>query len=604
MPRRLPDQPQQPAAPEPPPLVDPTAVTGAPGPAGAPAVGPSMGEDSWLLMDPEVSQIAHAAITGGWNDPQRVRAALEATTAYAEINERRQAFASPDSQQAARDDLALQVSYMLGRRAPGDPLVADVAGRLERGEATMAAVRSLVAPMQVGTPAARVVELAAMHGIPMSRQSAEQWTRWSEPDLNAQLGELSQQMFPWKPPAVPFQQVATMFADLHEQELGRQVGTTDPRLNDLIAQAGGNLGRFRQILRQLPEWEHTPTGQAMIAQRTEQVMQHFLDGDAFDETAARDDAGAFGQPQAVAGMAPVSQQSAPLSGAPSPPGMLQASPSTIPATGAAAAFISGASQYLGADYVWGGESLEEGGFDCSGLVQTAAASVGIKLPRTSREQAKVGTPVSMADARAGDLLFWADGGTVHHVAIYLGDGRMIAAPHRGAKVRVQEVYGTPFARRILDGGGAALAGAAGAPTGQAGTPEVGGLGGPGVADALAGGADFALQSPPGTGPPAAGFAGMPGATTAAAGGDWQATLSPAERWILTRESSLNPAAKNPKSSAFGLGQLLLDNRLRYLGADYATTDPYKQLAAFRAYVADRYGTAERAMAFWRAHNWY
>ena len=65
-----------------------------------------------------------------------------------------------------------------------------------------------------------------------------------------------------------------------------------------------------------------------------------------------------------------------------------------------------------------------------------------------------------------------------------------------------------------------------------------------------------------------------------------------------------PTAANPTSSAFGLGQLLLDMRLRYLGGDYATTDCAKQLAAFRAYVRDRYGTAERAVAFWATHHWY
>jgi hypothetical protein len=45
-------------------------------------------------------------------------------------------------------------------------------------------------------------------------------------------------------------------------------------------------------------------------------------------------------------------------------------------------------------------------------------------------------------------------------------------------------------------------------------------------------------------------------------------------------------------------------RLDYLGEDYATTDCGRQLWAFRAYVRDRYGTAERAKAFWQANGWY
>src|SRR5829696_2254365 len=54
----------------------------------------------------------------------------------------------------------------------------------------------------------------------------------------------------------------------------------------------------------------------------------------------------------------------------------------------------------------------------------------------------------------------------------------------------------------------------------------------------------------------------------------------------------------------GLGQLLLGNRILYLGQDYATTDCGRQLWAFRIYVRDRYGTAERARAFWQANGWY
>jgi septal ring factor EnvC (AmiA/AmiB activator) len=81
-------------------------------------------------------------------------------------------------------------------------------------------------------------------------------------------------------------------------------------------------------------------------------------------------------------------------------------------------------------------------------------------------------------------------------------------------------------------------------------------------------------------------------------------ISVAERWIIMRESSGDPTADNPTSTAFGLGQLLLGNRILYLGTDYATTDCGRQLWAFRAYVRDRYRTAERAKAFWQANGWY
>jgi septal ring factor EnvC (AmiA/AmiB activator) len=80
--------------------------------------------------------------------------------------------------------------------------------------------------------------------------------------------------------------------------------------------------------------------------------------------------------------------------------------------------------------------------------------------------------------------------------------------------------------------------------------------------------------------------------------------SDAEYWIIMHESGGDPTARNPSSTAFGLGQLLLDLRQRLLGADYDTIDCGKQLYAFRAYVKERYGTAEAAKAFWLSHGWY
>jgi septal ring factor EnvC (AmiA/AmiB activator) len=80
--------------------------------------------------------------------------------------------------------------------------------------------------------------------------------------------------------------------------------------------------------------------------------------------------------------------------------------------------------------------------------------------------------------------------------------------------------------------------------------------------------------------------------------------SDAEFWIIMHESGGDPTARNPSSTAFGLGQLLLDLRQRLLGADYDTIDCGKQLSAFRGYVSERYGTAEAAKSFWLSHGWY
>lgn len=84
-------------------------------------------------------------------------------------------------------------------------------------------------------------------------------------------------------------------------------------------------------------------------------------------------------------------------------------------------------QYLGTPYVYGGTSLTDG-IDCSSFVQQCYASAGFSLPRTSREQATRGTEISLADAKPGDLLFYADAsGTIDHVVMYLGDGKILHA---------------------------------------------------------------------------------------------------------------------------------------------------------------------------------
>lgn len=102
--------------------------------------------------------------------------------------------------------------------------------------------------------------------------------------------------------------------------------------------------------------------------------------------------------------------------------------------------VSVASKQLGQPYVWGGESRKEGGFDCSGLVQWAAGQLGISLPRTAAEQGRVGKAVSYKNMRPGDLLVAKDG---HHVVMYAGKGRVIAAPHTGVNVQWQPVGGFP-----------------------------------------------------------------------------------------------------------------------------------------------------------------
>jgi cell wall-associated NlpC family hydrolase len=120
-----------------------------------------------------------------------------------------------------------------------------------------------------------------------------------------------------------------------------------------------------------------------------------------------------------------------------------------------------AMRWLGTPYAWGGGNASgptygvngpgagfaDGsviGFDCSGLAVWAWAQVGIFLPHYSGYQYNSGQHVSVGSLRAGDLVFWAyDTGnpsTIHHVAIYIGRGRVIQAPQSGDVVRISPMW--------------------------------------------------------------------------------------------------------------------------------------------------------------------
>jgi len=95
-----------------------------------------------------------------------------------------------------------------------------------------------------------------------------------------------------------------------------------------------------------------------------------------------------------------------------------------------------AKQQIGIKYRRGASSPEHG-FDCSGLAKYVMAHFNVSLPRTSREQAKVGTPLrkDVAALKPGDLLTFGKGRRISHVGIYIGNGKFVHAPSPGSPVR-------------------------------------------------------------------------------------------------------------------------------------------------------------------------
>ncbi|MDD2971750.1 MAG: NlpC/P60 family protein [Lachnospiraceae bacterium] len=109
-----------------------------------------------------------------------------------------------------------------------------------------------------------------------------------------------------------------------------------------------------------------------------------------------------------------------------------------------------AQQFVGNPYVWGGTSLTKGA-DCSGFVLSIFKKYGVSLPHSSRAQANCGTKVDALNAQPGDLFFYSKGGSINHVAIYIGNGQVVHASNPKTGIRISNAfYRTPATvRRII-----------------------------------------------------------------------------------------------------------------------------------------------------------
>ncbi|MBQ4529745.1 MAG: C40 family peptidase [Lachnospiraceae bacterium] len=116
---------------------------------------------------------------------------------------------------------------------------------------------------------------------------------------------------------------------------------------------------------------------------------------------------------------------------------------SAPASGNRAAIVNYALQFVGNPYVAGGTSLTNGA-DCSGFTYSVFGDCGISIPRDSRSQAAGGTPVDLSAIQPGDLLFYSNGSTINHVALYIGNGQVVHASTAKTGIKISSYnYRTP-----------------------------------------------------------------------------------------------------------------------------------------------------------------
>ncbi|MGH3795723.1 MAG: C40 family peptidase [Pseudonocardiaceae bacterium] len=113
----------------------------------------------------------------------------------------------------------------------------------------------------------------------------------------------------------------------------------------------------------------------------------------------------------------------------------------VPPSEVAGRAIDYALSQVGKPYVWGGTGPSS--YDCSGLMLRAYQSAGVTLPRVAREQYWAGAQLPVRQAQPGDLLFWgydtSDPDSIHHVAMYLGNGQMVEAANPSVPLRQRAV---------------------------------------------------------------------------------------------------------------------------------------------------------------------
>ena len=200
---------------------------------------------------------------------------------------------------------------------------------------------------------------------------------------------------------------------------------SEQQLRTTLDQVKGDIAIQVAQIEAAKQAEATRQAQQLLARQQLASQQLASQQRASQQIVSQQQRVAVGPPTATPGATTspsAAPSTSPVSARPAPP----------VGSGAAAA-VAAAKSRLGLPYVWAASGPDS--FDCSGLTMWAWAHGGVSLPHFSGAQYASTTHISMADLQPGDLVFHADTGS--HVAMYIGGGQIIAAPHTGTVVQIQ-----------------------------------------------------------------------------------------------------------------------------------------------------------------------
>lgn len=236
--------------------------------------------------------------------------------------------------------------------------------------------------------------------------------------------------------AIDQYRVATLQEQAAQADLKQQEASAQQQVHRLDS----DRAAVTQAAAQLTAMEHQVNGQLATAVAQQQAAEQAAAARAAQQrmAAAAAAAAAARAAQAAAAQAQAqaqAQASGAAGGASASVTSFSPNPPPPPGSGASGA-VAAAESRLGDWYQWGATGPST--FDCSGLVMWAYAQVGISLPHYSGAQYADTTHIPMSDLQPGDLVFYSDPG--EHVAMYIGNGEVIEAPHTGAQVHIVPMY--------------------------------------------------------------------------------------------------------------------------------------------------------------------